>query len=242
MGTKCGTSRAGVFPADEVEDKRRCSVASQARLQSRHEQSRYLLYMIPGQATHQRDEEGVPAVLRFEARLFQCPEASEAGYKALLDVPGWVSKQFAASGAIPSATKVEGVMNGQPFRAVLEPDASGGCQLHVNKAMRKGAGAEAGDTVQLAILGPQPEPTLPADFRDALVDVREAQALWRELTLLGRLDWIRWIESARKPATRARRIARAVEQLAEGKRRPCCVNVYEFMLKRIQADDSAGKA
>jgi uncharacterized protein YdeI (YjbR/CyaY-like superfamily) len=57
--------------------------------------------------------------------------------------------------------------------------------------------------------------------------------VWDDLTF-GRLDWVRWIEAARKPETRARRVQRTVEQLAEGKRRACCVNVYEYMLERIQ--------
>ena len=125
-------------------------------------------------------------------------------------------------------------MNGHPFRAALEPNPSGGHWLRVNEAMRKGAGAAAGDTVKLAILGPEPEPNVPADLRVALTASPEAKTLWKDLTPTGRRDWIRWIESAKKPETRTRRVTRTVEQLSEGKRRPCCVNVYEFMLCRVQ--------
>ena len=187
-------------------------------------------------AIPQGERAAAPAVLRFEARLFRRSETDRPDAQALLDVPAWVSRRF----AVPGAAKVEGVMNGQPFRTVMAPDGSGGHCLHVNKAMREGAGADAGDTVRLAILGPEPEPAAPADFRDALAEAAaEARVVWEELALLGRLDWIRWIESARKPATRARRIMRAVEQLSEGTRRPCCVNVYEFMLNRIREDEQA---
>ena len=84
----------------------------------------------------------------------------------------------------------------------MEPDLSGGHWLHVNKAMRKGAGADVGDTVRLAILGPEPEPTLSPDFRAALTASHDAHTLWKDLTLMGRLDWIRWIEAARKSETR----------------------------------------
>jgi hypothetical protein len=176
-----------------------------------------------------------PSVLRFEARLFQHPQTAKAGSKVFLTVPKRVAGQFSSRGA----TKVEGVMNGQPFRAVLEPDPSGGHWLHVNKAMRRGAASDVGDTVQLAILGPEPEPTLPEDFRIALTASDDAEALWKDLTLMGRLDWVRWIEAARKPETRVRRIRRAVEQLSSGDRRACCVNVYEFMLDRIREDEQA---
>ncbi|MBN1362168.1 MAG: YdeI/OmpD-associated family protein [Sedimentisphaerales bacterium] len=105
--------------------------------------------------------------------------------------------------------------------------------------MCQGAGADAGDTVQLAILGPEPEAKVPADLRVALGASDEAKALWSDLTPMGRRDWIRWIDAAKKPQTRARRITRTVEQLSSGKRRPCCVNVYEFMLCRIDEDEQA---
>jgi hypothetical protein len=177
----------------------------------------------------------VPEVLRFEARLFRHSEATKTDPRHLLAVPEWVSEKFPPR----DSSRVEGVINGHPFRAVLEPDSSGGHRLRVNKAMLKGAGADAGDTVRLAILGPEPEPTIPADLRFALAASNEAKTLWDDLATTGRLDWIRWIESAKQPGTRTRRITRTVEQLSEGKRRACCVNVYEYMLRRIQEDEQA---
>jgi hypothetical protein len=171
-----------------------------------------------------------PPVLRFEAQLVQHPKTAKTDFQTLLNVPEWVSKKF------PShvSTKVEGTINGHPFRAALEPNTSGSHWLHVNKAMLKGAGADAGDTVKLAILGPEPEPTVPTDLQVALTTSHEAKTLWDDLTTMGRRDWVRWIESAKQPETRTRRVTRTVEQLSLGKRRACCVNVYEFMLCRIQ--------
>lgn len=171
-----------------------------------------------------------PPVLRFEAQLFQHPKTAKTDFQTLLNVPEWVSKQFPSRGM----TKVEGTINGHPFRAALEPNTSGSHWLRVNKAMLKGAGADAGDRVRLAILGPEPEPTVPADLWVALTASHEAKTLWDDLTTMGRRDWVRWIESAKQPETRTRRVTRTVEQLSSGKRRACCVNVYEFMLCRIQ--------
>ena len=149
-----------------------------------------------------------------------------------------VSKKLLSRGM----AKVEGTMNGHPFRAALEPNTSGSHWLRVNKAMREGAGADAGDMVKLVILGPEPEPTVPADLRVALTASHEAKTLWKDLTPIGRRDWIRWIESAKKPETRARRITRSVEQLSSGKRRPCCMNIYEFMMRRIPTNVSKPKS
>lgn len=47
-------------------------------------------------------------------------------------------------------------------------------------------------------------------------------ALWQDLTPLGRNEFICWVEDAKKPETRQRRIVRTGEELREGKRRPCC--------------------
>ena len=171
-----------------------------------------------------------PPVLRFEAQLFQRPKTAKTDFQTLLNVPEWVSKQFPSRGM----TKVEGTINGHPFRAALEPNTSGSQWLRVNKAMLTGAGAHAGDRVRLAVLGPEPEPTVPADLWVALTASHEAKSLWDDLTTMGRRDWVRWIESAKQPETRTRRVIRTVEQLSSGKRRACCVNVYEFMLCRIQ--------
>lgn len=169
-----------------------------------------------------------PEVLRFTARLVRGSNGAKAVSSVVFDVPKAVSRK------LNGMTNVEGVVNGHPFRAALEANAAGGTSVRMNEAMRRGACAKIGDAVTVALLGPEPEPTLPDDLRLAMVASSEAKTLWKELTLIGRLDWIRWIESAKTAQTRARRVTRTVEQLSEGKRRPCCVNVYEFMLRRIQ--------
>lgn len=47
-------------------------------------------------------------------------------------------------------------------------------------------------------------------------------AMWNGLTPLGRNEFICWIEDAKQPATRARRISRTLDELRDGKKRPCC--------------------
>src|SRR5882762_9295824 len=118
-------------------------------------------------ATHENKDGGGPSVFRFEARLFRHPKTAKTGSWTLLNIPKVVSKK------LRGMTKVEGTMNGHPFRAALEPNTSGSHWLRVNTAMREGAGADAGDTVKLVILGPEPEPTIPADLRVALTDSHE---------------------------------------------------------------------
>jgi uncharacterized protein YdeI (YjbR/CyaY-like superfamily) len=63
---------------------------------------------------------------------------------------------------------------------------------------------------------------LPADLAETLKLQPQALATWTDITPLARNEWICWIESAKKPETRRKRIAWGCENLSEGKRRPCC--------------------
>lgn len=60
------------------------------------------------------------------------------------------------------------------------------------------------------------------DMQAALTADSETHALWESLTPLGRNEFICWVEDAKQAKTRARRIERTVEELHEGKKRPCC--------------------
>jgi len=64
--------------------------------------------------------------------------------------------------------------------------------------------------------------SVPDDLTQALLAQQDLVDLWSALTPLGRNEFICWIEDAKRPATRQTRIARTLEELAEGKKRPCC--------------------
>lgn len=60
------------------------------------------------------------------------------------------------------------------------------------------------------------------DMEEALSADDGAFALWQGLTPLGRNEFICWVEDAKQAATREKRIRRTIEEMREGKRRPCC--------------------
>ena len=62
----------------------------------------------------------------------------------------------------------------------------------------------------------------PADLREALASDPRASSAWSGLTALARNEWICWVTFVKKPETRRQHITRALSQLKEGKRRPCC--------------------
>ncbi len=63
---------------------------------------------------------------------------------------------------------------------------------------------------------------LPADLRETLTSNPESRDAWEDITPLARNEFICWVEDAKKPETRNRRIRRTKEELIDGKRRPCC--------------------
>lgn len=63
---------------------------------------------------------------------------------------------------------------------------------------------------------------LPKDLADAIRSDEAARATWNDITPLARNEWICWVEDAKKPETRAKRIRWGTENLNAGKRRPCC--------------------
>ena len=61
-----------------------------------------------------------------------------------------------------------------------------------------------------------------AVLQSAIQSDPDVLALWQGLTPLGRNEFICWVEDAKQPATRQRRIQRTIGELRDGQKRPCC--------------------
>ncbi len=168
------------------------------------------------------------STIRFSAKLFPTT-ANEKPGSWTLTLPKNASAKLPSRGR----TMVEGMINAFPFRAALEPDGKGSHSLSVNKTMRDGAGGDAADTVtvEIARAGEEPEMRVPMDLRKALAAAPLAQAGWEDITPLARRDWIFSVTSAKQAETRQRRIEKACDMLASGKRRLCCFPGVKWMMK-----------
>ncbi|WP_434341087.1 YdeI/OmpD-associated family protein [Motilimonas cestriensis] len=62
---------------------------------------------------------------------------------------------------------------------------------------------------------------MPADLAEALTE-KDVVNLWEALTPIGRNEFICWVDDAKQQQTRVKRIGRTVDELLEGKKRPCC--------------------
>ena len=63
---------------------------------------------------------------------------------------------------------------------------------------------------------------VPDDMRKVLMSETKILQKWESLTPLARNEWICWTISVKKEETRKDHIKRLLEDLKNGKRRPCC--------------------
>ena len=81
--------------------------------------------------------------------------------------------------------------------------------------MRAAAGVKAGDTVDITMQRddePRPVAT-PDDLAAALQAIPAAQAAWDGLAPSHRKEYVQWIEEAKKPETRQRRVEKTAGEL-----------------------------
>ena len=143
---------------------------------------------------------------RFRATL----EADDGSAFTYIVVP-FDAKEVFGRGRPP----VRATVNGYEYRTTLAPYGSE-YYLGVNAAVRQGAQIQAGDRVTVTLAADDAPRIVkpPADLARALKANPAAKARWEELSFTHRREYAEAIEKAKKPETRARRIAKAVEQLA----------------------------
>ena len=148
----------------------------------------------------------------FEAQLVR---PAGVGTWTYVDIPFDVAKAYGAAGQV----KVKGTVNGAAFRGSLMPHGDGRHYLVVNAALRAKAGVKVGDSARV-VVEPDTAPrtvTLAADTRKALAENPKAGAAFAAMAYSHQKAYIDWIEGAKKPETRARRIAGAIERLENGR-------------------------
>ena len=93
--------------------------------------------------------------------------------------------------------------------------------IGLNKGVRAAAGVDAGDRVRVTMELDTELRTVdaPDDLRSALAKDQAAHAAFDELSFTHRREYVEWIEGAKRPETRTRRIAVTVADVREGKHR-----------------------
>ncbi len=63
---------------------------------------------------------------------------------------------------------------------------------------------------------------VPKDLRALLLQHEDVLVVWNKLTPLARNEWICYVTIVKKPETRNNHLIRLLQDLRNGKKRPCC--------------------
>ena len=115
-------------------------------------------------------------------------------------------------GKVRAPVKV--TLNGYTYRSTIAAMGGPPC-IPLRRSNREAAGLEGGETIEVrvALDTDKREVKLPADFLKALKATPPAWERWRELSYSHQREHVEAIQDAKKPATRVRRIGRAVRKI-----------------------------
>lgn len=141
--------------------------------------------------------------------------ASMAAFKQHASFGFWKQKLMDdPAGLFPAAG--ESSMGGRKFRSADELPADAVLLRYIRAAV---ALNEAGVKVPKAAKPKKPPPELPADLAAALKKNAKARASYDAFPPSHKREYVEWITEAKQEATRRRRLATAVEWMAQGKSR-----------------------
>jgi bifunctional DNA-binding transcriptional regulator/antitoxin component of YhaV-PrlF toxin-antitoxin module len=148
-------------------------------------------------------------IQRFHARL------ESAGGGAFVTIPFDVEQVFGAK-RVP----VKATIDGEPYRGSLVRMGGPDHMLIVLKEIREKIGKGPGDEVEVTV-EKDDEPRVvqpPPELAAALAADPDAAAHFERLAYSHRREYVKWIEEAKRPETRAGRVGKAVAMLRDGRK------------------------
>jgi uncharacterized protein YdeI (YjbR/CyaY-like superfamily) len=143
----------------------------------------------------------------YKGRIF----AGMAAFKAHVTFSLW------RAGEVLAQTGAEHVAMGQFGRLTSLADLPPETEL--GEIIRRAAAITEAGPIPRPKKSPKPELPTPDDLREALDAEPRAAATFDAFPPSCRREYVEWVTEAKRPETRAKRIAQAVEWMAEGKRR-----------------------
>ena len=136
------------------------------------------------------------------------------GGGSLVPIPKAVAKELGLKGM----PKVNAVIAGTPYRGSLMPMGDGTYCLGVLKSIQEAAGVGYGDSITIDLeLDTTPRTVeLPTDLAKAIARDKKASLAWEALSYTNKKEMARSLEEAKRPETRERRLAQALESLRSG--------------------------
>jgi Bacteriocin-protection, YdeI or OmpD-Associated/Domain of unknown function (DUF1905) len=143
------------------------------------------------------------AVYRMYTKL-QTPEKGWSGLAIPSDLLGTRARLW-----------LRGTLQGHPFWVAAQPMGDGNHWVTVNRQMRAEMGLAGDEEVEAVFVqadGP-PALTVPEELERALEGRPDARALFEGMSHNHRKEYINWVREAKRPETRARRAADAMDRI-----------------------------
>jgi hypothetical protein len=147
-------------------------------------------------------------MVKFTGKLTPTPRGAGG---TLVPVPREVATKLGLKGM----PKIQAVIAGQPYRGSLMPMGDGTWCLGVLKSIQQAAGVGSGDavTVELELDTTARTVEPPADLARELARNKKLAAAWERLSFTNKKEMALGLTGAKKPETRERRLAAALEKL-----------------------------
>jgi hypothetical protein len=151
-------------------------------------------------------------MVRFEGALTPTPRG---GGGTLVPVP----QEVAAKLGLKGMPKINAVIAGTPYRGSLMPMGDGTYCIGVLRSIQDAAGVGAGDSITIDLeLDTAPRTVeLPPDLAIQIARDEKATAAWEAMSYTNKKEMARSLEEAKRPETRERRLAQALEALRESR-------------------------
>ncbi|MFN0174266.1 MAG: YdeI/OmpD-associated family protein [Saprospiraceae bacterium] len=153
-------------------------------------------------------------ILEFDAVL----DALEGIDALSVNFPYDVQEVYGVRGQV----KVKVTFDGVPYRGSLAKMGHHCHFLLVRKDIRKLIGKNAGDTVHVTVQRDTEERIVevPAELAELFGQNPAAQAYYEKLSYTHRKEYVQWINEAKRPETRQKRLDRTIEMLLNNKKNP----------------------
>lgn len=135
-----------------------------------------------------------------------------------IDLPRDVSKAIAtAAGENAKHIPVHGSVEGLPMQSTLVPAGKGRYRLHIHSRIWRKLRVDAGAVVEVTLLlDSEPrDPALPPDLASGLAETPRALATFNAQTPALRRQIVHFLDAAKRPATREKRIQQITEHMLE---------------------------
>lgn len=151
------------------------------------------------------------ASMKFETTL---EPAGDGGAWTGIFLTAAQSAHLGKRGRVPVALTI----NGHAFRAFAAPMGDGTHGIVVNKRMQASAGVAQNDrvTVTLEVDDAPRTVDVPAELAAELARSKAAREFFDELAFTHKKDFAAWISEAKRPETKAKRLAESVRLLEAG--------------------------